>query len=92
MSEAAARAFDPDTSHEAAASVNTTELEAKVLVALHWFPCGATTYELAEFMQASLVSISPRMKPLAIKGLVRDSGTRVRGPSGRNQSVWMKNL
>lgn len=90
MTEALARSTDPGTSYEAAASVNTTDLEARVLVALHWFPCGATTYELAEFMQASLVSISPRMKPLASKGLVRDSGTRKRGPSGRNQTVWMK--
>lgn len=89
-SPAFVRRTDPSTSRAAAATVNTTELENTVLDALRAFPRGATTYQLAAHLQASLVSISPRMKPLVSKGLVRDSGTRSRGPSGRNQTVWVK--
>jgi hypothetical protein len=88
MIEARARSQDPATSHAAAESMRMTDLEAKVLEALHAFPFGATTHELADAMQASLVSVSPRMHPLAAKGLVVDSGQRRRNPSGRSGIVW----
>jgi predicted transcriptional regulator len=85
------RRTDPPTSSAAAASVQATELEAKVLEALrNSFPKGATTYQLADHLRASLVSISPRMKPLLNKGLVKKSETPRRGDSGRNQIVWVK--
>lgn len=87
--EALARLSDPDTSHAAAASIATTHLEARVLAALHRFPFGATTHELAEAMGMSLVTVSPRMAPLAEKGFVSDSGMRRKNPSGRRGIVWV---
>ena len=86
---AVARATDPSTSHEAAASVNATRLESIILDKLKRYPSpGATTHELAQALGLELVSISPRMKPLKDKGLVCDTGFRVRGISGRRQIIW----
>lgn len=83
-----ARSTDRDTSHEAAESVRATELEATVLNALRRFPNGATSYQLAESLRLSLVTVSPRLRPLVSKGLAEDTGRRERGPSGRSQTVW----
>ena len=82
-----ARTTDPETSHEAAARA-PTDLEARVLAVLGRFANGATTYELSAAMGESLVTVSPRMRPLVNKYLVEDSGIRRRGESGRNQIVW----
>lgn len=90
MTAALARAADPQTSFEAAWSVNVPDLEAAVLKALKLsFPSGATSHELAEHMGLSLVSVSPRMKPLRARGLVKHSDVRRRGSSGRFSIVWM---
>lgn len=83
-----ARSSDPQTSHEAAESVRPTELESTVLEALRTFPAGATSYQIAAALGLSLVTVSPRLRPLVCKGLVVDSGHRARGPSGRSQTVW----
>lgn len=83
-----ARASDRDTSHLAAASVRATELEATVLAELRKYLNGATSYQLAESLRLSLVTVSPRMRPLVSKGLAEDSGRRVTGPSGRSQTIW----
>lgn len=90
MSAAAlARNSDPSTSFEAAASVNTTKLEGVILDKLKRYKTpGATTYELAEALGLSLVSVSPRMRPLATKRLIIDTGFRSRGASGRMQIIW----
>lgn len=89
---AVARTSDPSTSHDAAASVHSTSLEAKILDKLKSYAApGATTYELAAALALSLVSVSPRMKPMQKKGLVRDTGYRARGASGRQQIIWSAN-
>lgn len=83
-----ARRKDPDTSKKAAGAVRVADLEACVLRALRVSHAGMTTHELASLLKMDLVSVSPRMRPLAEKGLVRDSGDRRRGESGRASIVW----
>lgn len=83
-----ARAADPATSHAAAESIRLTELESTVLAELRKFSDGATSYTLAESLGMSLVTVSPRLRPLVSKGLVQDSGRREVGSSGRSQTVW----
>jgi predicted transcriptional regulator len=83
-----ARRRDPDTSKKAAAAAPVAELEARVLRALKITHAGLTTHELAWLLKVDLVSVSPRMRPLAEKGLVEDSGERRRGDSGRQSIVW----
>jgi hypothetical protein len=87
---ALSRLEDPDTAHAAADSLgNVTDLEQLVLNKLKATPApGATTYELAEWLNLSLVSVSPRMRPLAKKRLIVDTGFRSRGASGRMQIIW----
>jgi hypothetical protein len=86
--EAHARKTDSDTSHAAAASLRTTNLEALVLDTLRKLPNGAISFELADLLDLSLVAVSLRLRPLANKGLVVDSGDRRVGASGRKQIVW----
>jgi predicted ArsR family transcriptional regulator len=83
-----ARRQDPDTSKKAAARVPVADLEQRVLRALQLSKAGMTTHELAWLLKVDLVSVSPRMRPLTEKGLVRDSGERRRGDSGRASIVW----
>lgn len=83
-----ARRRDPDTAKKAAASVPVADLEARVLRALRLSKAGMTTHELAWLLKVDLVSVSPRLRPLAEKGLVQDSGERRRGDSGRSSIVW----
>jgi DNA-binding MarR family transcriptional regulator len=86
-----ARRTDPETAHEAAESISDAlpALEAQVLTALRARgDRGATTHELAEYLQLSLVTVSPRLRPLALKGLVLDSGFKRAGSSGRRSIVW----
>jgi hypothetical protein len=86
---ALARSSDPETSHAAAASLNTTEMEGMVLSALQMLPEGATTIQIARALNLAPWSISPRMKPLCAKGFVMDSTRRLKGSSGRNSIVWI---
>lgn len=83
-----ARGTDPRTSHEAAASIRLSELQDTVLQALKIIPGGATSLELADALCMSPWSVSPRIKPLVKKGLVRDSGRTRMGVSGRASIVW----
>lgn len=87
---ALARHTDPATSHIAADSLgNVTSLEQLVLNQLKELKApGATTFELAALLDLSVITVSPRMAPLRAKGLVRDSGFRARGPSGRFHTIW----
>jgi DNA-binding MarR family transcriptional regulator len=70
-----ARRTDPATSHEAAAEISTrvTDLELKVLAALV-LRGPSTTHELAEYIGLSLVTVSPRMAPLELRGMVKRAG------------------
>lgn len=86
---ALSRSTDPDTSFLAGASVNVSHLERVILDKLKGCPMpGATSFELADWLKLSLVSVSPRMRPLAKKHLVVDTGFRAKGSSGRNQIIW----
>jgi DNA-binding transcriptional ArsR family regulator len=85
---APARRTDPETSHEAADSVELPDLEALVLAELRALPDGATSHELAASLELPLVTVSPRLRPLANRGLVIDSGFKRVGTSGRRQIVW----
>jgi hypothetical protein len=86
-----ARNTDPLTSHAAAASLvdELPALEARVLQQLRW--CGergATSAELAELLDLPLVTVSPRLRPLADKGRIVATDERRRGESGRARIVW----
>jgi DNA-binding transcriptional regulator GbsR (MarR family) len=86
--KALARNSDPETSHEAAASVNVTNLEAEVLAVLRANPLGLTVDELTKATGLEKVTVSPRMRPLCSKKLVKESG-KAPGRSGRRQTIWM---
>lgn len=74
--EAFARTSDPITSHVAASTVDATLLERLVVDALHQHPNGGTVKEIATTLARHEWSISPRMKPLERKGLVRRTDER----------------
>jgi hypothetical protein len=75
------RRSDPATSRAAASRVNVNALEQLVVDTLRKFgPC--TSHEIAFYCKRDLVSISPRMRPLVVKGIVRECGTRDR------RTVW----
>jgi len=86
--DAYARATDPETSAAAAESIKPTELEGAVLSCLRTFSDGAITHEIAERMNLTPWSISPRMKPLRAKGLIEDSGHKRAWHTGRASIVW----
>lgn len=68
---ARARAADPDTSHCAAASINTSQREQMISDALEkYFPLGANSIELAAKLGWKRDSVSPRIKPMRDKGLL----------------------
>lgn len=73
---ARARRTDPETSHKAARRVSVNPIERRVLNLLGWFREGLTTSELAAMLGISLVSVSPRMKPLEEKGKVQRTTER----------------
>ena len=84
-----ARYNDPETAHQAAESVKTTELESIVLNGLkNQGEFGATTHELSQILNLELVTVSPRLKPLMQKGLVMVTNKRRIGSSGRKSIVW----
>src|SRR5215831_7052336 len=82
-----ARRKDPLTSFQAAEAIgqHVTALETLVLDALKAGP--ATTEELAARLDISLVTVSPRLRPLELKGKVRRKGTKANS-SGRQATVW----
>ena len=82
-----ARKSDPETSKLAARSVNTTMLEACVYGALKAHG-PLTINEVAEILRLSLVTVSPRFAPLRDKGLIKDTGKRKTGESGRGRTIW----
>lgn len=86
---ALARSSDPYTSHLAARDVDVSAMEVTVLGTLIKNRPGLTIYEITEITRESMVSISPRIKPLVCKGLIRDSGRRRKNPSGRTAIVWV---
>jgi hypothetical protein len=93
MSEAYARGENPETSHDAADSVRGEAaglLESKVYNHVFWKgDDGATAWEICQITGIPNESLTPRLAPLRRKGLIKDSGKRRPGGSGRNQIVWV---
>jgi hypothetical protein len=91
VDEPRSRQTDPETSHDAAASVrNRTETQEGILNALYeWGKM--TDQELVDWYEgpkASPSGLRTRRAELVKMGKVRDSGQRVVLPSGRRAIVW----
>lgn len=89
---AMARATDPDTSHDAAASISEGALRDSqrfVWQILKWngprSDTGISGLSLAQYSDSRLRTARCE---LVRKGLVRDSGRRERTPSGRWAAIW----
>jgi hypothetical protein len=83
------RTHDPDTSHEAAHSVDTTRLEGLVYETISRFgPQGCISDEVrALYPNYPYSSITARYRALLDKGFIVDTGLRRNGVSGRSQRV-----
>jgi hypothetical protein len=83
------RRYDPDTSHEAAYSVDTTKLERMVYEAIKSYGINGCISDNVRDMypRYPYSSITARYRALLDKGMIIDSGTRKPGKSGRNQRV-----
>jgi predicted transcriptional regulator len=72
---ALSRSTDPSTSQTAAVRIKGTELEAVVLAAVE--ALGTATYkEVASYTGRQGVTVSPRFRPLARRGLIQATGER----------------
>ena len=81
---------NPDTSIEAAKSIDATKLQGMVRdVVWQRRELGATYSEAAAILGLPRDTVSPRGAPLQRKGLIVDSGERRPGPSNRKQIVWV---
>lgn len=96
--EAYARRTDPDTSHFAAGSFDSSEIAKVELILLKVIAShfeGATCYELCNITGIPVQTVSPRFKPMReVKGLITerytDEGVKItrKGISNRQQTVW----
>src|SRR5262245_38585805 len=83
-----ARKRDPLTSFQAAEQIgqHVSPLQAAILGCLEEHG-PQTTEELSERLGIKLVTISPRMKPMKGKGLVKEAGTKANS-SGCRAILW----
>lgn len=94
--QAHARSTDPSTSHRAAASISAARLresQEEVLRVLRDYgplcDCDLlTTYRETSELEQSDSGIRTRRAELVARGLVRDSGVRLRLPSNRATIQW----
>jgi hypothetical protein len=86
------RRDDPDTSHEAGHSINTTTLEWMMYVVICSYSShGCIADELrAAYPSFSYSSVTARPCALERKGLITRGPDKRRGESGRNQLVMRK--
>ena len=83
-----ARNTDPQTSKEAAVTVNVSSMEQTVLDVIKSYPKGCITEQIEwDLPDVRISSISPRIRPLINKGLIIDTGEKRPSSSGRNQRV-----
>lgn len=84
-----ARSNDPDTSKDAASSVDSTKLEAMVYEAISRFgEAGCISDEIRDlFPDMPYSSVTARYRALLDKGFIIDTGARKPGKSGRSQRV-----
>lgn len=80
---------DPDTSHDAAKSVDTSRLEAMVCDAIaRYGEAGCISDQIRSlFPNMPYSSVTARYKALMDKGMIIDTGKRKPGASGRGQRV-----
>lgn len=85
------RRQDPDTSHAAARSVDTTHLEGLVYATISKFGSGGCISDEVRSIHPTYPysSITARYKALMTRGLIRDTGRRRPGRSGRGQRVMV---
>ena len=76
MDKGLCRNTDPATSKAAARNVNVSRLESIVASVIQRWPEGLTTKEIAEKTGLDRVTVSPRIKPLCNKGILKNSGNR----------------
>ena len=82
------RTTDPDTSHEAALTVDTSYLESLVYDIICKHPNGCISDDVErELYYLRSHSITPRFAPLLRKGFIVDTGERRMASSGRSQRV-----
>ena len=82
--EPRARNTDPASAHSAAAHIGRSALRLQEIVEQCLREYGPqTTHEIAERTGLTVVTVSPRIKPLRLLGRVRASGDRREG-----RSVW----
>jgi hypothetical protein len=84
----------PDTSIEAAESLDVTRLENLVLGVISSFPDGCISDEVRRVCEEkhqlnNYSSVTARYKSLAEKGLIFYTGEKRRGDSGRNMRVMI---
>lgn len=87
---ALSRKTDPETSTTAATHVRgavASRLESVVLDLLASHPQGLTSHEIAGRAGLSLVTVSPRIRPLIRKGLVGPGGVQP-ATEGRARTIW----
>lgn len=90
--EAYARNTDPTTSQEAANSLSEdclTALRKIVVDILKVHPSGLTVPEISAIANRTVVTISPRIRPLVNIGVIHDSGIK-KIPPGHTRAciVW----
>jgi len=83
------RRYDPDTSHEAAYSVDSTKLERRVYECIRSFGTHGCISDQVRLALEGLPysSVTARFRALLDKHLIIDTGERRKGSSGRNQRV-----
>ena len=86
-SGAYARRGDPNTSKDAAATVNSAALEVLVVDALRSNP-DASIQDVVEITGERYRSISPRFAPLRRKGVIYTSGKKKAVQTGRTVQTW----
>jgi DNA-binding HxlR family transcriptional regulator len=88
FNHAKSRRNDPETSKQAAFSLDPTETETIVLEVIKLFPEGCIFDDIVrELPTIREGSISPRLKPLRKKGFIEETGELRKSRSGRNQRV-----
>jgi hypothetical protein len=88
QAQGGSRRADPPTSKAAAKSIDTNGLEQLVVQALRTHPAGMTSHEVAAHLDLSLVTVSPRFRPLVNKNFIVDSGEKRAGVGFKSSIVW----
>jgi hypothetical protein len=86
----AARASDPETSHQAARDnpLHKAADRRRVLLIHAQHPAGLTDFELAELCAGQQTSLGKRRGELRDAGLIVNAGIRRPAPSGSLAIVW----